>query len=166
MTSLAIPFRAAVPSRQQWLAGGGAAITALIALAFARHGASAIQPRVGLSFWLAVHLATVIPAVPLGAYVLARRKGDRVHRALGRLWAALMMITALASFGVRTSGHLSWIHLFSVVVLVAVPRAVASAIRGDIRRHVLGMQRTYMGLLGAGLFTFIPGRLLGDWLFG
>ncbi|MDF0752919.1 hypothetical protein NLU14_22090, partial [Marinobacter sp. 71-i] len=34
-----------------------------------------------------VHLATVLPAIPLGLWVLLARKGDATHRMLGRIWA-------------------------------------------------------------------------------
>ena len=38
---------------------------------------------------LIIHLATILPALLLGAYVLIRRKGDRRHKLLGKIWIAL-----------------------------------------------------------------------------
>jgi uncharacterized membrane protein len=60
------------------------------------------------SLWLTLHLATVLPALPLGAVVLLRRKGDLTHRLLGRVWTMLMLVAAASSFGLHSlTGHLS-----------------------------------------------------------
>ena len=119
-----------------------------------------------MSLPLVIHLATVLPALPLGAYVLLRRKGGSAHRLLGRLWAALMVITAVSTFWLQEGGRLSFIHLFSVLTLVSVPLAVFWIRRGNVERHRRAMTNTYIGLVVAGLFAFAPGRLLGGWLFG
>ncbi|MBW8911747.1 MAG: hypothetical protein JF564_07670, partial [Sphingomonas sp.] len=77
----------------------------LLLLAFGRHMG---QPAAALSPWMIVHLAAIVPAVPLGAVMLFRRKGDRLHRLIGRIWAALMLVAALSSFGIHAvMGHLS-----------------------------------------------------------
>ncbi|WP_174275231.1 DUF2306 domain-containing protein [Sphingomonas bacterium] len=167
MTTLAISSPFAPDARPKLLAAGAGLVSALLLVAASRRMGSGVPVALaGVSPWLVLHLATVLPALPLGAYVFLRRKGDRLHRLLGRVWALLMVSTALFSFGVQTSGHLSWIHLFSVLILVTVPRGVILAMRGDIAGHKRAMQRIYMGMVIAGLFTFIPGRLLGDWLLG
>ena len=143
-------------------------VTALVGAALLRRIASGtpLLPS-HHSVWLALHLAAVIPALPLGGYILWRRKGDRLHRMLGRAWAGLMLLTAFSSFALHgMTGRLSWIHILSVVVCVTVPRGIVQAIRGDIARHQRSMTLTYAGLVTAGLFTFAPGRLLGAWLFG
>lgn len=114
-----------------------------------------------------MHLLSVVPAVPLGAYVLIRRKGDRLHRLLGRIWALMMLVTALSTFGLRgLTGGFSWIHLLSLLVLVSIPRRVVAAILGNIAGHQRGMTMVYAGLVIASFFTFLPGRLLGIWMFG
>ena len=117
--------------------------------------------------WLMIHLASVIPAIPLGAYILLNRKGDNRHRMLGRIWGVMMLATALSSFALQgITGGLSWIHILSTVVVIMIPRAVIQAMRHDIRSHQRTMTLTYLGLVVAGLFTFMPGRLLGSWLYG
>lgn len=167
MTAIAI--RPSLPIDRGHLIPLSGALLGGLVLAAALHrlaGGGMLLPR-GHSFWLTVHLCAVIPALPLGAYVLARRKGDARHKALGRLWALLMIVTALSSFGLHgLTGRLSWIHLLSLVTLVTIPRGVIQAVRGDIPRHRRSMTLVYAGLVGAGLFTFLPGRLLGAWLFG
>lgn len=174
MTSPAFPLRLALPPipafppRERWIAGAAAAVTSLFAVAVARRLGAGASITAGLSPWLMVHLLTVVPAVPLGGWLLARRgKGDRAHRLLGRLWAVLMMAGALSSFGLTGMlGHLGPIHILSAMVVGGVPLAVARAIRGDIARHRRGMTIMVASSVAAGFFAFLPGRLLGAWLFG
>lgn len=164
MTSLATR---PIPPHNIALAAGAALIGGLVVTAVARRiGAAGIDGVTIRHVWLAIHLATVIPALPLGAYILLTRKGDRRHKILGRIWGMLMLTTALASFGVRTSGHLSWIHLLSLLVVVSVPRGVIAARRGEIAKHQRIMTMLFAGLIGAGLFVFLPARMLGGWLLG
>ncbi|MEM8697151.1 MAG: DUF2306 domain-containing protein [Pseudomonadota bacterium] len=113
---------------------------------------------------LILHIATVVPALPLGAWVLLRRKGDALHKLLGRIWAVLMLTTAAVSLWVGES--FSFIHIFSGIVLVSIPYAVWQARRGNIEAHYKAMEGLYIGVIIAGAFTFIPGRLFGTMLFG
>lgn len=154
--------------RERVVLGVGAGVGGMILLAMAV-GAANGRLHIGAErdVWLALHLVSVIPAIPVGAYVLLRRKGDRLHRMLGRAWAGMMMTAALSSFGLHgLTGGFSWIHLFSIVVSITVPRGIMQAMRHDIGAHRRTMTLTYLGLVGAGLFTLLPGRLIGSWLFG
>jgi len=119
-----------------------------------------------LAIW--VHLATVVPAVPLGAWLLWRkRKGDIAHRVGGRIWALIMVATAVDSFWICTiTGGIGPIHLFSVLVLVQVPRAIWFARSGQIDRHLKAMRGTYFGLIAAGVIAMAPERMLWTLLFG
>jgi uncharacterized membrane protein len=136
----------------------------LTALSKGQQGPAA--PHHAMSLALIIHLGTVLPALPLGGYLLIRRKGDRLHRLLGRVWAALMVVTAIASFWLRGNGGFSFIHLFSIATLIGVPLAVLAIMRGHLARHRAAMTRVYIGLVVAGLFAFAPGRLLYVWTFG
>lgn len=157
----------AIPARDRLIVTLGVIAGGAIVLAFAHGIASGAVARSSLrGMWLVLHLAAVLPALPLGAYVLVRRKGDALHRALGRLWAVLMLVAALSSFGLRgMMGSFSWIHLLSVLVLVMIPRGILLARSGRIAAHRRVMSLTYLGLAVAALFTLLPGRLLGSWLF-
>lgn len=114
-----------------------------------------------------VHLSSVLPAVPLGLWVLLARKGDATHKLLGRIWAALMLVAAGSAIFIRNMNHgqFGWIHLFVPLVFITLYRAIRAARAGNIaahRRHMWGM---YAGaLLLPGLFAFLPGRLLWHWL--
>jgi len=50
---------------------------------------------------LKIHLSCVLAAVPLGAWLLARKIGGSAHRFVGRTWAAVMVGAAISSFGLR-----------------------------------------------------------------
>ena len=123
----------------------------------------------GRNVALAVHLGTVIPAIPLGAYVLLRRKGGRVHRVLGRIWLGLMFTTAVSTLFIRhlNDGNLSFIHMFTLLTFIAIPQSILSARQGRIEKHKRQVAGFYAGsLLVAGMFSFLPGRLMWHWAFG
>lgn len=120
-----------------------------------------------------IHLATVVPAFFIGAYQLLRPKGTPQHKRLGRVYVVLMVLTAVvtlfmpAQVGPQLLGHFGLIHLFCVIVLVNIPLAIRAARRGDIQSHRGAMIGVYVGgILIAGTFALMPGRLLHDWLFG
>ena len=48
--------------------------------------------------------------------ILWMRRGTRLHRQLGYVWVSALALTAIDSFAIRTSGHLSLIHILSVVI--------------------------------------------------
>jgi uncharacterized membrane protein len=146
------------------LLGAAGLLMLLLVVAFGRHLG---QPAVDLSPWMIVHLSAIVPAVPIGAIMLWRRKGDRLHRLIGRVWAVLMAVAAVASFGLHgLMGHLGPIHILSVITLIALPRAIWQARHGRIAEHRRTMTILYASLLIAGCFTLLPTRLLGHFLFG
>ncbi|MGZ6050414.1 MAG: DUF2306 domain-containing protein [Phenylobacterium sp.] len=115
------------------------------------------------------HLASVMLALPIGISQLVLPKGTIRHRTVGYIWLGLMVFTALVSFTIHTinPGGLSPIHLFSVLTLVLAPVIAWRARRGAVEKHreaVLGLMLG--GLAIAGLFTFLPGRALGQLVLG
>jgi uncharacterized membrane protein len=115
------------------------------------------------------HLATILLALALTPVMLLRRRGDRLHRRLGWVWASAMALTAMLTFGIRglNQGALSPIHILSAWTLIQVPLIVRAARRHDHRRHRNAVRAMVAGaLLIAGIFTFPFDRLLGHWLFG
>jgi uncharacterized membrane protein len=117
--------------------------------------------------WL--HLATIVAALALTPPMLLRRRGDRLHRRLGWVWASAMALTALFSFGVRgiNEGGFSLIHILSAWTLIQVPLIVWRARRHEHAKHRFAVRGMVIGaLLVAGFFTFPFDRLMGHWLFG
>lgn len=89
---------------------------------------------------------------------------SRVLRAITTATIALFLP---AKLGPRILGHFGFIHLLCVLTILAAPRAVFAARRGDIQTHTRIMIVLYVGaLVIAGAFAFSPGRLLHGWLFG
>lgn len=114
------------------------------------------------------HFFAATAALLLGAAVLFLRKGTLLHKTLGRIWAATMMIVAAISLDMTglNPGHFSVIHLLSVLTLVNIPFAIWMRRRGNIRAHAIAMSSNYVGLLSAGAFTLVPGRILHAVIFG
>ncbi len=123
--------------------------------------------KVPAMVWL--HLATICLALVLTPVLMWRRRGDRVHRQLGWVWAGAMFLTAIASFDVRliNRGGLSFIHILSAWTIIQVPVIVLAARRHNAARHRRAVHGMVIGaLLIAGFFTFPFGRMLGRWLMG
>ena len=129
-----------------------------------------LQPLLSASPAIQLHAYAAMLAFGLGAHVLFLPKGDKTHRRLGRVWAALMVIVAVSSFLIwesRMFGLFSPIHLLSVATLVLVWRGIAAARSRKIIAHLRIMQITYLGaLVVAGWFTFMPGRIMNEVVFG
>jgi len=113
-----------------------------------------------------IHLGAALAALALGAAVFFGRKGTFGHRVLGRAWVLLMLVTAVSTYWIRSSGGFSWIHGLSLITLLALGRAVYLAMNGNVRRHQSAMKALYFGaLIVAGAFTLLPQRLLGQALW-
>lgn len=119
-----------------------------------------------------LHLATILPAFIIGTYLLLNRKGTNLHKQLGQVYMLLMLITAVttlfmpAEVGPRLINHFGFIHLFSVLVLYNVPSAYLAAKNSNSKVHRGNMIGLYVGgILIAGSFALMPGRMLHEWLF-
>ena len=114
-----------------------------------------------------LHLAASLLALGCIVTVLALPKGEFAHRLFGRAAAAFLLIAAISSFWIQARGHLSPIHILSVVTLVNVPLAIWAVRRGRVAAHKRAMLANAGGLVVAGLFAvFAPGRYLHAVLFG
>ncbi|TPM15639.1 MULTISPECIES: DUF2306 domain-containing protein [unclassified Mesorhizobium] len=116
------------------------------------------------------HALAAFAALAIGGVQLALPKGTLRHRAMGYLWAALMLAVAISSFWIQQIqliGPFSPIHLLSILVLVTVPLAVWHARNHRVAKHRKAMIALYIfALVGAGVFTLVPGRILHDVVFG
>lgn len=129
-----------------------------------------MQPLLTASPVIQLHTFAALLALGLGAFQLYMPKGGQRHRMVGYIWAGLMMLIALSSFfinHIRLIGPFSYIHILSIVTLIGVPRAILAARRGDYAAHQRGMKIVFWtALVGAGLFTLLPSRIMGQVLFG
>jgi uncharacterized membrane protein len=117
-----------------------------------------------------VHAFAAMAAFALGVVQLAAPKGTLPHRTLGWIWVALMAVVAISAFWIhqlRVVGPFSPIHLLSIYVPIMLVVGVLAARRHNVQRH----RRTMIGLFAgaliiAGLFTFMPGRVMHAVVFG
>ena len=94
-----------------------------------------------------------------------RRPGAKLLSAL--LALMLMLTTALVSFAIHgLRGEFHPIQPLAVLTLFGVIRGIRLARAGEIERHRRTMTRVYIGLILAGAFTFLPGRIFSQWLLG
>lgn len=117
-----------------------------------------------------IHAYGAIAALILGGFVLWAKKGTRTHRNMGKFWVVLMVLVAVSSFWIneiKTFGPFSPIHFLSVFALWSAYRGVRFARGGQIRAHMKNMKMLYFyAIIGAGVFTFLPGRLMFGVFFG
>lgn len=128
------------------------------------------QPLLDAPLAVQFHVATVMPAAILGAFIFLRPKGTAIHRLLGKIWVMLMVSTSISTFFIhelRMFCGFSPIHLLSAFTIYGCLQSIYFARRGDIRRHMRIMQSVYLGgIVIAGGFTFVPGRLMNKVTFG
>lgn len=135
-----------------------------------------LQPLLGASPAVQVHVATVLPAFVLGLWLMfASRKGSPAHRLAGRAYLVLMVVTAITAVFITSSfpfsvpvGPLRFspIHLFVVLTLTGCWRAWTAVKRGDLVTHQKAVRGTFFGaLVIAGAFTLLPGRIMHALLF-
>jgi len=118
------------------------------------------------SLLIHVHLTAALCALDLGTWQLARPKGSGPHKALGWIWVALMLTVAISSLWMPAFLRFTWIHVFTLLTLVGLPVGIWRIRRGDVTRHATTMKPLYIGgLIVAGVFTLLPGRLLGNFLW-
>jgi uncharacterized membrane protein len=120
-----------------------------------------------------LHVATVVPAFFIGTWLIFfSRKGARNHRAAGYVYLTLMTITAIAALFIHQIPAIDLfhgfgpIHIFSFVTLFGVIGALRGAWTHNIRLHRGAMLGVYIGgILIAGTFAFLPGRIMHAIIF-
>src|SRR5690606_29477952 len=105
------------------------------------------SPLMTADLAIQIHATAALLAFFLGTAVLLRRKGDRLHKAMGRIWIATMAVVALSSFlitEIRLWGPYSFIHLLSIFTLCGLVMGIRAIRRGDVKGH----RNTMIGLYG------------------
>jgi len=117
-----------------------------------------------------LHAFAAMAAFALGVVQIAAPKGTLPHRTLGWIWVILMAVVAISSFWIhqiRLVGPWSPIHLLSIFTPIMLVAGVLYARRHNVRGHRITMISIFAGaLIVAGLFTFVPGRIMHAVVFG
>ncbi|MBI3702115.1 MAG: DUF2306 domain-containing protein [Afipia sp.] len=129
-------------------------------------------PLLNAPWIVQLHAFAAMGALALGAVQFTAKKGTLPHRTIGWIWVVLMTTVATASFWIHGRnaapfGVWSPIHYLSIFSLVMLPLAVWAAHRHKVRSHMIRMISIYTGgLVIAGLFTLVPGRIMHAVVFG
>lgn len=125
---------------------------------------------------ITLHLSAALGALLTGPVALWARRGanqrPRLHRAFGYAWVTLMVITATTALFIRDyrlpnlAGYTP-IHLLVPYVFICLFGGFWFLARKNIAAHRKTMQSTYIGAcVIAGVFTLLPGRYLGQLVWG
>ena len=133
-----------------------------------------LAPLLAAPFAVHLHVFTVVPAFFLGTWLIFfSAKGARNHRAVGYVYLTLMTVTAIAALFIHQIPAIDIvygfgpIHIFSVVTLWGVAGALRGAWSHNIKMHRSSMLGVYIGgILIAGTFAFLPGRIMHAMVFG
>lgn len=129
-----------------------------------------LAPLLAASPAIQFHAFAAMGAFALGAVQLAAPKGTLPHRIVGSVWVLLMAVVCISAFFIhelRIWGPWSPIHLLAISTLVMLPVAVWRAHTHAVAQHRRAMLALFVGaLLIAGLFTFLPGRIMHAVLIG
>lgn len=129
-----------------------------------------LAPLLQASPVIQAHAFAAMSAFALGVVQLAAPKGTIPHRILGWLWVAIMVVVSVTAFfihQIRLWGPWSPIHLLAIFTLVTLPLGVWRARRQQVEHHRWTMIGIFTGgLVIAGAFTFMPGRIMHDVAFG
>jgi uncharacterized membrane protein len=136
-----------------------------------------VEPLLTAPLAVQLHVVTVVPAFVLGTWLLfLSRKGTPRHRVIGKVYLALMAVTALAALCIRSFSDVSMevgplrlglIHLFVPLTAHGIYGALATVRVGDVGGHRAAMRGLYFGaMIVAGLLAFAPGRIMFRMFFG
>lgn len=129
-----------------------------------------------LTHTIAVHMTAALGALVIGPIALWARRGTtqrpRLHRAFGYAWVTLMLVAAISAIFIRDyqlpniAGYTP-IHLLIPVTFGSLFVAFWHLFHQNIRGHRTTMQSLYFSAcIGAGLFTLLPNRYLGQLVWG
>ena len=129
-----------------------------------------LAPLLNASPAIQFHAVAAMGAFVLGVVQLSAPKGTLPHRTVGWIWVTLMLVVSISAFFIhqlRIWGPWSPIHLLAIFTLVMLPIAVWRAHKHEVAQHRRAMLGLFLGaLVIAGLFTFLPGRIMHAVMFG
>lgn len=129
-----------------------------------------LAPLLNASPAIQFHAFAAMSAFVLGVVQLSAPKGTLPHRTVGWIWVTLMLVVSISAFFIhqlRIWGQWSPIHLLAIFTLVMLPIAVWRAHKHEVEQHRRAMLGLFFGaLVIAGLFTFVPGRIMHAVIFG
>ena len=168
------PFRLPRWSKNTWMVS--IALLIYVALSAYILKANGTVPRfdfdpsrlMASSMAIKVHAGSAILTLIIGIVLMFAPKGFKLHRTLGWTWVATMALTAGSSFLISsfTQTYFSPIHALSAWTLIGLPMGIAAVRRRKLADHRKKMPEMFVGgMVIAGMFSFLPGRLMWDTFF-
>lgn len=133
------------------------------------HVRLSFEPLLTASPQIQVHVAGALSAFSIGLTLLLAPKGFGFHKTLGWAWVLAMATTAVSSFFITGMFQNSYspIHALSAWTLIGLPFGIAAIRRRQVKKHRDTMTGMFTGaMVIAGLFSFLPGRLMWEMFFG
>ena len=101
---------------------------------------------------IAVHAIVATVTIALGTFQVFRMvRGDRLHKAVGRTWASLMLVVSVTGLFIGNYHDALdlFLHGLAIWTIISICVGVYFARKGNIYRHKGFMLGSYFGLLGA-----------------
>ena len=128
-----------------------------------------LTPLLEASIIIQIHAISAIIAFLLGPVIFYGRKGTTLHKNLGKFWALAMGLAIFNSafiWQIKMIGPFSPIHILTVLGTWGLISGINHARKHRMRAHQQSMKALYFWALGvAGLFTFMPGRVMSQMFF-
>lgn len=137
-----------------------------------------VEPLLAAPWHIQLHVLAAVSAFGLGVIQFAAPKGTIPHRFVGPIWVLLMAIVILTAVfiihprgpGEPFAAHFSFIHyIFIPATTLGLVAGVARIVIGgpNLKLHGRAFLAIFLGgLVIAGGFTFMPGRIMHDVVFG
>lgn len=156
-------------SKNTWIIGGALTVYAGISTAILIDAGAVPHFRIDLSPVLTagtaiqVHVTAAVTTLAIGTFLMFAPKGFRLHRTFGWAWVIAMALTAGSTFFIQAifQNAYSPIHALSAWTLLGLPFGIAAVKRRDVKKHRKMMTDMFVGgMLIAGLFSLLPGRMM------
>ncbi|MAK60984.1 MAG: hypothetical protein CMK09_08400 [Ponticaulis sp.] len=125
-------------------------------------------PLIQSGIAIQIHVAGAISTLLIGLVLMFAPKGFQLHRTLGWTWVVTMAVTAISSFFITSFSpvHFSPIHALSAWTLLGLPMGITAIRRRNVAKHRKEMTQMFVGgMLIAGMFSMLPGRMMFEVFF-
>ncbi|MEO5950270.1 MAG: DUF2306 domain-containing protein [Candidatus Saccharimonadales bacterium] len=116
---------------------------------------------------IVLHAVIATSTLVLGTFNAIRTvRGDTIHRAVGRIWAYMMLFVSISGlFIIKTHEPIDiFLGGLALWTIFSICAGIYNARRGDINAHKAFMLGSYFGLLGAFIGVIVvPTRLVPSW---
>lgn len=136
-----------------------------------------LTPLLEAPLVIQIHVYSVLVAFFLGILQFVAPKGTLPHKTVGLIWLGAMIITTISSALIQRPvepgdpfwARFSFIHGFTVLTAVGIFGGLFYLLRGGpaLKKHASPFKGIFIGgILIAGAFAFLPGRIMHEVVFG